>query len=794
VIRQHNSDTPRARREVKALVDAGHAVDFVVTRRRGEPFRERIGRLTIWRLPVRKMPSRGPLRYLVAYPAFFAMAFVWVSLLHLRRRFDVVQVNTLPDFLVFAAAVPRARGVRVLLDLQECMPEFFATKFGGGPRHPVVRLLGRIEQAAIRFAHHVITPTAQMREVFVRRGADPAKIRVVADGADESVFVPRPRPATADSQDHFTLVSHGTIEAHYGLDTTIEAVALLHERIPGLRLQIFGSGSYKPDLQELAARLGVSDQVWFSDGFVPVDQLVDALAAADVGVVAMKRDAFRDLTLAGKMFDFVVMRVPMVMSRTRSVEQVFGPDDVEWFESDDPADLARAIGVLHDEPERRRALVGRAARAAEPFRWEHQRAVYLDAVATLTGRASASPDSTAPVGNGARTTMYGHTSVIGAGPYGLAAAAFLRDAGEDVHVIGRPMSFWDEQMPAGMLLRSPYVASSIGSPGNRLSLDAFGAETGRPVGSPVPLDRFVEYGRWFQERVEPEGVDQRTVADIARDGRRFRVGFADGSELRTDRVVLAAGIHRFAHVPDEVRELSPELVSHTSDHRDLAAFAGQQVIVVDGGQSALESAALLHEAGADVAVVARAEEIRWLGQRPWLRSLGPLSTVMYAPAEVGPPILCRLVEAPGLVRRLPAGVRVRLHDRSIRPAGARWLQDRVAGAIPIHIGRRLVQVQDKGDQAVVMLDDGAELRADHILLGTGYRVDMARYGFVDPRLLAEVRQVRGYPALRRGHETSVERFHVLGAPAAWTYGPIMRFVAGSQAAGEDLVRGMEARR
>jgi glycosyltransferase involved in cell wall biosynthesis len=337
--------------------------------------------VTIRRLAVPRGAGGGPVRYLAAYTSFFLRAAGLVTVLHARRRYQLVQINTLPDVLVFAALLPRLSGARLLLDLQECMPEFFATKFRTSPRHPAVRLIASLEQASIRLADLAITPTVQLRATFVDRGADPAKISVVMDGADEEVF--QPLPAARPDSDRFTLISHGTIEERYGLDTAIGAVALLRTEIPGLELRIYGEGSYRDRLRQLATSLGVADRVHFSDGFVPFDELVRALATADVGLVAMKRDAFRDLTLASKVFDFIAMGVPAAVSRTRSVEETFGEDCFELFESGEAADLACAIRRLHKDPERRARLAARARRVAEPYRWPNQRARYLAVVNRL---------------------------------------------------------------------------------------------------------------------------------------------------------------------------------------------------------------------------------------------------------------------------------------------------------------------------------------------------------------------------------------------------------------------------
>ena len=306
-VRQFPFDTHLGR-EVDVLLGEGHEVDVVCMCRSGERPIERRGRLTIWRMPVRHKRS-GLVRYLWEHAAFLVTAGVTVGALTVWRRFDLVQVNSPPDSVVLTALVPRLLGTPVLLDLVEATPEFFATRFGTTLRHPMVRLLAGVEQAAIRFAQHAITGTRQMRQRFVERGADPERIDVVLNSSDERFFDPSRHAPSEPANGAFTLICHGSIERRYGLDTVIRAVALLADEMPGLRFAVYGEGSDQEELEALAARLGVADRVRFN-GFVPVDDLVSAIASADAGVVAVKRDPFRDLTHTNKMFDFVAMRRP----------------------------------------------------------------------------------------------------------------------------------------------------------------------------------------------------------------------------------------------------------------------------------------------------------------------------------------------------------------------------------------------------------------------------------------------------------------------------------------------------
>ena len=382
---------PRVQREVHALLQAGHEVDVISRRDEGRPWIERDGRLTVRRLPI-PLRRGGAISYLADYALFFAAAFVLLTLLHARRRYQLVQVHSLPDPLVFAALVPKLTGARIVLDLHECMPEFFATKFGASLDHRAVRAVAAAEQASIRFADFALTCTEQMREAFVSRGADPDKVGVVHNTAEEDIFDPKRHPPRARDNGRFTLICHGSVEERYGLDTAIKAVASLADEIPELRLQVLGKGTQLPELRELANQLDIRDRVDFNGRWVPIDELVQAIAAADGGIVAMKRDAFRDLVHCNKMYDLVAMRRPVISSRTRSVEAYFSDDALLYFTADDPADLARAIRRLHAEPKLGERLVEHAEQEVEPYRWPRQRELYKSYVLSASGSRSAVGD------------------------------------------------------------------------------------------------------------------------------------------------------------------------------------------------------------------------------------------------------------------------------------------------------------------------------------------------------------------------------------------------------------------
>lgn len=382
--------------------------------------------------------------------------------------------------------------------------------------------------------------------------------------------------------------------------------------------------------------------------------------------------------------------------------------------------------------------------------------------------------------------------MIGAGPYGLAAAAHLRNAGFPVRVLGDVLEFWRENMPEGMMLRSRKRSSSIADPRRSMTIDHYEQVEGRSVHTPsLMLDEFIDYARWFQRRAVPD-VDPRKVSRVERSNGDFRLLLDDGEQLRADAVVVAAGLGPFGCRPEPFGSLPPELASHTSEHCDLRPFAGRRVLVVGGGQSALESAALLHERGAQVEVVFRRPAVHWLSAPSLRRSLR--SRLPLPPTDVGGFLSGWTAAMPDVYRRMPARYKPELTFRCIRPAGADWLRPRLE-RVPLHGGRTVVAAEPRNGRGVqVTLDDGSERIVDHVLLGTGYQIDVTRYPFLPPELAGQVAVRDGYPLLSPGFESSVPGLHFLGAPAALSFGPIMRFVVGTWYAAPALMRRVAGRR
>ncbi|MFB7425705.1 FAD-dependent oxidoreductase [Streptomyces hydrogenans] len=382
--------------------------------------------------------------------------------------------------------------------------------------------------------------------------------------------------------------------------------------------------------------------------------------------------------------------------------------------------------------------------------------------------------------------------VVGAGPYGLATAAWLRAAGVTARVFGEPMESWRAHMPDGMFLKSVPTASSISTPdGGHRFADFRTARGRRPVGDtyPIPVDEFIAYGDWFQEHRVPE-VERTAVRDVRAADGGFGVTLNSGEEITAGSVVIASGLVPYAYRPPGLAPLFPAgLASHPCDHADLSPFAGRRVAVVGAGQSALESAALLHEAGAHPTVIARTRSLLFgvppKTDRPSSRSR---ATRLLKPASsLGPGWSHAAVSrGAGAYRRLPLPVRNHFLRTVLGPSGAWWLRDRVDGRFPVMCGHRVASARQENGDGTIRLEvadtaGGTDLvDTDHILTATGYRVDVGRLSLLEPTLRQSVRTLPGgAPVLSAGFESSVPGLYFTSLAAAPTFGPVLRFVCGT---------------
>ncbi len=376
-------------------------------------------------------------------------------------------------------------------------------------------------------------------------------------------------------------------------------------------------------------------------------------------------------------------------------------------------------------------------------------------------------------------------AIIGAGPYGLSLAAHLGARGVNFRIFGNPMEFWLKHMPKGMYLKSEGFASSLYDPGSTFTLKTYCKERGLPyadLGTPVSLEIFSAYGLEFQKRFVPQ-LERQSVVSLKRTGGRFELGLNSGKTLQARRVVIAVGLTYFEYMPTELASLPGEFVSHSSKQTTVDHFRGREVAIVGAGASSLDLAALLHQAGASVQVLARVPRIRfhdppdnidpsWLDQlRTPITGIGPGWKLF----------LC--ANMPLVFRMMSEEFRLDKVRRILGPAPCWFTKEQVVGKVSFHLGIAIESSSVSAGRVRLQLSDAQgnkkTVEADHVISATGYKPDVRRLAFLPPDILSKIRLVDKSPALSSNFESSVSGLYFVGVTAANTFGPLLRFAFGA---------------
>jgi glycosyltransferase involved in cell wall biosynthesis len=372
---------PRVRRQSDALLDAGYEVDILALRQSGETAEERENGLRIVRLPVNRAFA-GFAGHLAEYVAFTAIAAWRLAREHRRRRYDLVQVATVPDFLGFAALPEKLGGVPLLLDLYEDMPEFFRDRFAHPLLRPLQPVVGAMSSASAAVADQLITVHEPLRQLSIARGVPPDKIGVVMNSADSRLFDPERyprRPFIADGS--LRLIHHSNLQRLYGLDVGIDGLAQIRADLPW-RLDVYGDGPWRPQIEAAIERTGTGDRITLH-GVVPMDDLPALLAAADIGLVPSLHEPYLEYSLSTKLLEYAAMGVPIIATDLATFRHHFTDAALRFIPGNAPEALARAVETLSDHPEATAAMGLEGQRQATAYDWEHQKAVYLAIVDRL---------------------------------------------------------------------------------------------------------------------------------------------------------------------------------------------------------------------------------------------------------------------------------------------------------------------------------------------------------------------------------------------------------------------------
>lgn len=375
--------------------------------------------------------------------------------------------------------------------------------------------------------------------------------------------------------------------------------------------------------------------------------------------------------------------------------------------------------------------------------------------------------------------------VVGAGPYGLTAAAYLLGKGLNVAVFGKPMELWRDHMPEGMNLRSHWWATNLSDPQKKYSFNNFLREKKYEKIYPMPATYFIEYGLWFQKNAVPN-VDETYVSSIERNGRQFVVTLEDGRVVQAPAVVMAIGLYYYANRPAEYEGLPAECISHSFEHANFSRFNGKTVLMIGGGQSAIENAALANEAGATVHVVSR-RSIRWLSpdtaedQRSLFQKIkAPKSSIARGWKN------WILENLPFLFYRFPQHKKDRYLRNNYGAAAASWLRDRVIGKVHLHENQQVTNMEAKNDGVDVTLSSGEILHVDHVALSTGYKVALKKLPILHSSLVSQIEEDNDIPVLSHWYESSVPGLYFTGLSSMRAFGPLYRFVAGASSSGQRI--------
>lgn len=367
----------RVRRYAEALVRRGDQVDAIALAREGQPAFEIIQGVRVYRIQTRRIAETGPFSYLIKLLLFFVRSAWFITAQHMREPYQLIHVHSVPDFEVFATLIPRLTGARIILDIHDIVPEFYASKFKVSENSLVFRLLVLVERLSSRYANRVIISNHLWQQKLIGRSVEKDKSTALINYPDPSIFYPRKARRRAD--DAFVLCYPGTLAWHQGLDVAIEAMSLLRHRAPNVRLVLVGDGPEREKLRQMIADRKLEGIVSLT-GLVPLEKVADIMSNIDAGIVPKRTDSFGNEAFSTKIMEFMAMGVPVIASRTRIDEYYFSDDLVQFFISGDAADLAEQIMVLVENRPRRDSLRDKASQFIAFNHWDVRKHEYLQLV------------------------------------------------------------------------------------------------------------------------------------------------------------------------------------------------------------------------------------------------------------------------------------------------------------------------------------------------------------------------------------------------------------------------------
>jgi glycosyltransferase involved in cell wall biosynthesis len=376
----------RVTRYAEALAARGDHVDVLALQRSPDRRKqEMIEGVNVYRLQKRfGKKERSEASYLWPLIRFLARCTWWITRRNGEERYDILHIHNMPDFLVFAGWYPRLTGARIILDIHDIVPEFYANKFGRDHASATMAVLKLIERYSARFAHHIIVSNHLWLEKYQARTGSEGKCSVFINNVDTRIFQPQER-TRGDAR--AIIIFPGGLQWHQGLDIALRAFVIVSAKVPHAEFHIYGDGSMKPSLISLATELGFNGRVKFFDP-VDVRQVARIMADADLGVVPKRADSFGNEAYSTKIMEFMSCGVPVVVSKTKIDQYYFNDSVVRFFESGNPDALASAMVDVLQNGDLRKKMILNATAYSDLHSWKRRKSDYLKIVDDLVNEAS----------------------------------------------------------------------------------------------------------------------------------------------------------------------------------------------------------------------------------------------------------------------------------------------------------------------------------------------------------------------------------------------------------------------
>ena len=376
---------PRVRREAEALADAGFMVDVIALRDKKEKRSETVNGVHIYRLPIMRKRG-GIIRYLFEYFFFFILSSLLLTCLFIKKHYRLIQVHTMPDFLVFCSLVPKIFRAKIILDVHEPMPELFMSKYGLKKDNFFIKILRIQEKISFAFSDHIITIHEPLKELFIKRNKiSEKKVSIVLNIPDSRIFSTGNKKKIKIKDNDFVLIYTGTVAERYGLDIAIKGVSFLRDKISGLKLMIIGEGEHLPHLKELVSKLNLKKYVEFYNP-VPIDKIPDFITKADLGISTHKQDSFWDLYFSTKIVEFLILGLPVVSSRTRTIQHYFDEDNLFYFTPENEKEFAEEVLQVYMKPSLANKKVENARKnISRNLNWDKEKDKYTALIRSFAG-------------------------------------------------------------------------------------------------------------------------------------------------------------------------------------------------------------------------------------------------------------------------------------------------------------------------------------------------------------------------------------------------------------------------